>query len=100
MQSDEFKVLPPRNVKGNLRNKPNLYDTELAKQLDLLGEWDVALINITYSHNWTNLVKPYQFFIMQMHSAENVDDVKFAPDLTNDKQDLFTGVTQCKNLNN
>ena len=44
--SDEFQVLLPSNVKGNLKHKPNLYETELAKPLDLPGEWDVALINI------------------------------------------------------
>ena len=60
--SDEFQVLLPNNIKGNPRNKPNLYETELAKPLDLPGEWDVALINISYPHNWTNLHKSYPFF--------------------------------------
>ena len=49
--SDEFQVLLPSNVKGNPRNKPNLYETDLAKPLDLPGKWDVALINISYPHN-------------------------------------------------
>ena len=49
--SDEFQVLLPSNVKGNPQNKPNLYETELAKPLDLPGKWDVALINISYPHN-------------------------------------------------
>ena len=92
--SEEFQVLLPSNVKGNPRNKPNQYETELAKPLDLSGEWDVALINISYPHNWTNLVKPYQFFIMRMRSAENADDVKHAPDPTNDEQDRFAAVTK------
>ena len=63
--SDEFQVLLPSNVKGNLRNKPYLYKTELAKPLDLPCEWDVALINILYPHNWTNLNKSYQYFLLR-----------------------------------
>ena len=35
-----------------------------------------------------------------MHSAESADDVKFAPDPTNDEQDLFAGITQCGDLIN
>ena len=49
--SDEFQVLLPSNVKGNPRNKPNQYETELAKPLDLPNKWDVALINISDPHN-------------------------------------------------
>ena len=93
LQSNEFHVLLPNNVKGNLRNKPNLYEKEYAKSIDLPDVWHVALINILYPHNLTNQVKPYQILIMRMHSAENADDVKFAPDPTNDEQDLCAGVT-------
>ena len=60
--SDEFQVLLPNNVKNNPKNKSNLYETELAKPLDFPGECDVALINISYLHNWTNLDNSYQFF--------------------------------------
>ena len=61
--SNEFHVLLPSNVKGNSRIKLNLFETELAKPLDLSGEWNVALINISYPHNWTNLDKYYQYFL-------------------------------------
>ena len=63
--SDGFQVLLSSNVKNNPRNKPNLYETELAKPLDLPGKYDLALINISYPHNWTNLVKFYQFFLLR-----------------------------------
>ena len=63
--SDDFQVLLPSNVKGNLRNKPNLYGTELAKPLDQPGEWDVTLIIISYPHNWTNLDKSYAYFLLR-----------------------------------
>ena len=52
---EEFQVMLPSNVKGIQRNKLNLYETELVKPLDLPGEWDVAPIDISYSHNWTIL---------------------------------------------
>ena len=61
---DEFQVYLPSNVKGNPRNKPNHYETEHSKPLDLPGEWDVALIYISYSHNWTNLDKSYLYFYL------------------------------------
>ena len=51
--SHELQVLLLRNVKNNPRNKLNLYETELAKPLDLFGEWDVNLIDIFYPHNWS-----------------------------------------------
>ena len=50
----EFQVYLPSNVKGNPRNKPSLYETELAKHIDLPGDWDVALTEISYPHNWPN----------------------------------------------
>ena len=70
-ESDEFQVMLLSNVKGNPRTKLNHYETEIAKPLDLPGVWDVAVIDISDPPNWTNLVKPYQFSIMRMHSAEN-----------------------------
>ena len=43
LKNKEFKVYLPSNVKGNQRNRPYLYETELSKPMDLPGEWDVAL---------------------------------------------------------
>ena len=57
----EFEVSLLSNVQGNPKTNTNIYETELAKPLDLPGEWDVALINISNPHNLTNSVKPYQF---------------------------------------
>ena len=49
--SDKFQVLLPSNVKDNPINKPNQYETKLSKPLNLPGEWDVAVINISYPLN-------------------------------------------------
>ena len=78
LHSDEFQVVLPSNVKGNPSNKPSLYVTELAKPLGLFGEWDVALINISYSHNLANLDKSYQYFLLRLQS-EGID-CEFAPE--------------------
>ena len=37
---------------------------------------------------------------MRMLSAENAEDVKYAPDPTNDEQDLFAAVTKPGELQN
>ena len=60
--SDKFQVLLPSNVKGNPSKKPSLYETEFAKPLDLPSEWDVALMDILYPHNWTTLDMYYPYF--------------------------------------
>ena len=85
--SDEFQVLLPSNVKGNQRNKPNLFKTELAKPLDLTGEWDIALINISYPYNWTNLDKSYQYFLLRQPIEGVISE--FAPENEKDQTDLY-----------
>ena len=92
--SDEFTVLLPSNVEGNPRNKPNLYETELAKPLDLPGEWDVALINISYPHNWTNLDKFYPFFLLRRQLDTEDEPSNFVPDAEKDQQDLYDVTTK------
>jgi hypothetical protein len=51
-QRDEFQVTLISNVKSNPNNKPAQFETQLAKPLDLTGDWDVALIEFSYPHNW------------------------------------------------
>ena len=85
--SDEFQVLLPSNVKGNPRNKPNQFETELAKPLDLPGEWDVALINISYRHNLTNLDKSYQYFLLRQPIEGVISE--FAPEIEKDQTNLY-----------
>ena len=40
------------------------FETALAKPLDMPGEWEVALIDLSYPHNWTNLDKPYSLVVI------------------------------------
>ena len=92
--NDEFQVLLPSNVKGNPRNKPNLYETELAKPLELPGEYDVALINISYPHNRTNLDKSYPFFLLRRQFDTEDKPSNFVPDAEKDQQDLYDVITK------
>ena len=85
--SDEFQVLLPSNVKGNPRNEPNLFETELTKPLDLPGEWDVALINISFPHNWKNLHKSYQYFLLRQFIEGVISE--FAPENVKDQTDRY-----------
>ena len=87
--SDEFQVLLPSNIKGNPRNKPNLYETELAKPLDLPGEWDVALINISYIHNWTNMDKSYPFFLLRRQFDMEDEPSNLAHDAEKNQNNLY-----------
>ena len=54
----------PSNVKGHDKNTRGQYETTLATPLDLPGEWEVALINITYPHFWINLNKEYHLAVL------------------------------------
>ena len=92
--SDEFQMLLPSNVKGNPRNKPNPNETELAKPLDLPGESDVALINISYPHNWTNLDKSYPFFSFKTTIDTDDELSNFVSDTEKDQQDLYNIITK------
>ena len=62
--NNEFQVTLPSNVQSNSRNKPWQYETSLPIKLDLPGNWEVALIDIAYPHNWTNLDKAYDLLLL------------------------------------
>ena len=62
-QSNKFQVTLPNNVKGNHQNTPVQYETTLAKSLDLSGEWELALINLSYPHNLLVVDKPIKYFM-------------------------------------
>ena len=63
-QSNEFQVTLPNNVKGNTRKTPVQYEPTLSKSLDFSEELDVALINLSYPHNWLVFDKPIQYLLM------------------------------------
>ena len=92
--NDDFQVLLLSNVKGNPRNKPNLYEWGLAKPLDLPAEWDVPPILILYPHNWTKLDKSYLFFLLKRHLDTDDEPLIFVPNAEKDEQDLYDVITK------
>ena len=66
-KNNEFQVYLSSNVNSNSRNKLYPYETELSKPMDLPGEWEVALINISYPNHWKNLDKSYSYFILKIN---------------------------------
>ena len=73
--SNQFQVILPSNVPGHDKNKPGQYETTLATPLDLPGDWEVALIDITYPHSWINLNKEYHLAVLTIFD-ENEQDQK------------------------
>ena len=72
LENNEIQVYLQSNVKGNPWNKPYLYETELSKPMDLPGKWDVALINISYPHNWKNLDMSYSYYILRLNKPDKI----------------------------
>ena len=67
---DQFLVKLPSNVKGNDKTRPGQYETTLTTPLNLPGEWDVILIDITYPHTWINLNKDYHLAVFTIFRAD------------------------------
>ena len=63
--SNKLQVWLTSNMNSNPRNKPSLYETKHAKALDLPGEWDVALIDISNLYSSTNLYKSYPYCVLK-----------------------------------
>ena len=93
--ADEFQITLASNVTSNKRNKPAAFETALAKPLDLPGEWEVALIDLSYPHNWTNLDKSYSYIIVTNsfgHPEEENREISVKEiEITFQLTDIFVG---------
>jgi len=56
---DEFQITLLSNVKSNPRNHAAEFETQLAKPIELNGQWEVALMDLSYPHNWVTLKDDY-----------------------------------------
>ena len=65
---------------------------DFEKQLDLLGEWDVALINILYLRNWTTLDKSYKYFLLRQPIEGFISE--FAPENEKYQNDLYDHISK------
>jgi hypothetical protein len=55
-KNDFCMVLPSNsNIKEQPMNRPDNYTVNLASKIELTGDWEVALQNIYYPHNWFDL---------------------------------------------
>ena len=88
---DEFQVTLSSNVQSNARNKPADFETALARPLDLPGEWEVALIDLSYPHNWVSLNKPL-FMALLTDPTNNIGDMMLDDDPTPNKQSLYRAI--------
>ena len=86
---DEFQVTLASNVKSNARNKPVDFETALAKPLDLPGEWEVALIDLAYPHNWVNLDKSLYMAFLTNPTDNPMTDMLLDSDTAPEKQNLY-----------
>ena len=56
---NEFQLTLPSNasITFSADSKPANFTTTLPSSISLEGEWEVALIDIQYPHNWLNITK-------------------------------------------
>ncbi len=69
----EFQLTLPSNASITFSpdNKPANYTTTPPSPISLEGEWEVALIDIQYPHNWMNIPKDvYIIFIFDTTNKE------------------------------
>ncbi len=65
LPSDSSRLFYPEN-------EPNRFRIHLPKSLDLEGDWEVALVDILYPHNWSNFEGEYVAFAALL--KQPVDD--------------------------
>ena len=65
--------------------------------MDLPGEWDVALINISYPHNWENLDKSYSYFILRLNKPDETKS-EFEPRPIYDQVEIYNIVINYLNF--
>ena len=94
---EEFQVTLASNVKSNARNKPADFETALARPLNLPGEWEVALIDLSYPHNWVNLDKPIYFAILT-NFTQNISEMLLDNFKQREYQDLYRSIISPQGL--
>ena len=81
----EFQITLPSNVNDDLcpNNKASRYITRLCKDLQLCGDWEVALIDVQHPLNICNASSNVVIgFMVELHTVINVDSTaidKYAP---------------------
>ena len=93
---DQFQVTLPSNVKVNDKNRAGQYETTLATPLDFPGDWEVALIDITYRNTWININKEYH---MAMLTFFNDNETYHMQNITGDAKTVVL-INEMDNVEN
>ena len=100
MAVDEFYVTLPSNSSFDYYPDNTLSDftTKLFKPLDLPGEWEVALTEISFPHSFYNIVEPFNAILYSGDgTARNTELIKIPPGYYNDLDELFIAMHELMN---
>ena len=100
MADDEFYVTLPSNSSVNYYPNNTLSDftTKLFKPIDLKGDWEVALTEISFPHSFYNIVEPFNVVRYSGDgSAGSADTITIPPGYYNDLNELFTTMSDLMN---
>ena len=85
---NEFQLTLPSNASITFSpdNKPANYTTTLPSPISLEGEWEVALIDLQYPHNWMNITKDiYLILLIETSNKEKAFRTTLSTVLFNSK---------------
>lgn len=76
-QRSTFRLILPSNSSANYfpENTPAQFTTKLPAEMDLAGEWSVALASIVYPQNWHTLTKEATQLRAVWHDTGTIDKV-------------------------
>ena len=92
MSVNEFYVTLPSNSSFDYYPSNTLSDftTKLFKPIDLSGEWEVALTEISFPLSYYNITEPFnEIFYSGDGSGLNADTIRVPPGYYNDLDELF-----------
>jgi hypothetical protein len=72
--ANSFQVILPSNIKGNAENKAGQYETTLASTLETPGQWEVAIMNCSYTHSWLNIKQEFHVGILTWDSPQDTEE--------------------------
>ena len=76
-RTSDFNVVLPSNsnLSSHPSNTPDDYTVRLNRPISLVGDWEVALINIHYPHNWFDFTKKVKVYWVYVNDHVGLDKV-------------------------
>src|SRR6266481_1473725 len=90
--SDNFYVTLPSNVKSFSDNKISNFRTKLASRLIFQDEWEVGLVEMSYTLSWFNISSKQEIFIKTYEKGlpkVYKNEIYVTPGRYNDVKDLI-----------